>query len=142
MSEEVIKVAATAVASLVVGFVLFQLQRGGRRRRLRQEIREELELIELLDDGSAVRERIRAHVGELLEAYAPEHAEPATAQGVAIAFLACVITLVAAIVVRLLPDEVAPEWLSLTTLLAATAGAGAAAFMERKHAKALAALKA
>ncbi|MCR6033718.1 hypothetical protein GGQ22_20115 [Nocardioides sp. zg-579] len=69
--DEVWKAALAGVSALVVGVVLWQVQQGGRRRRLRREIREELELIEMLDD-SPVRERLIDRSRALLETYEPD----------------------------------------------------------------------
>lgn len=67
----VVKVVAGGLFTLLVAFVGYQLQLGGRRRRRRKEIREELELVALLGDRpEAVRLRARAEA--LLKRYAPE----------------------------------------------------------------------
>lgn len=128
-----VKIAVTAVASLLVGFVLFQLQRGGRRRRLRVEIREELELLKLVDEGTEPHKRIRAHVDGLLEKYAAEPQERvAEAPGTAWAPLAAVIALVGAVLWSALPDT---SWVAVVSVVAAITGSFGAAFLERRNAK-------
>lgn len=68
MESEIWKVVGT----LIVGVLLWRLQLGGRRRRLRHDIREEIELIALIDEHSEVQKRLRDRVKSQLEKYAPE----------------------------------------------------------------------
>ncbi|WP_193613146.1 hypothetical protein [Nocardioides lijunqiniae] len=70
MGDDILKAVATGLVTLTVGVTLFLVQQGGKRRRLRREIREELELIEKLPDG-VHKDRLRVRVNGLLGEYAP-----------------------------------------------------------------------
>ena len=59
------------LGTLVTSYVGWRLQQGGRRRRLRREIREELELIDKLEPSPA-RERLEVRVRKLIEDYEPD----------------------------------------------------------------------
>jgi Flp pilus assembly protein TadB len=59
------------VVTLFFGQIARHIERGGRRGRLRQEIRQELELIERLDDWPVFQERIRDQLHDQLAEYAP-----------------------------------------------------------------------
>jgi hypothetical protein len=94
MGEELVKIGAAAVATLLVSWILVLLKQGGRRRRLREEIKGELELLEKLGDRPGVAGRLSARVDWLLDRYEPaklerkdeqkraDHREPLVVSGV------------------------------------------------------------
>jgi hypothetical protein len=78
MTLEVLKAVAGAAGSLLVGVLLYRLERGGRRRRQRREITEELDLLDKLKragEKGLVIERIQKRINWLLAAYEPPPAE-------------------------------------------------------------------
>lgn len=75
MGWELWKLALGGAISLVLALLGHQLQLGGRRRRLRRDIREELELLALLDEGSDVANRIQRRVDAALLRYEPSPGE-------------------------------------------------------------------
>lgn len=114
------KQIATGVVTLVVGFVLFQLQQGGRRGRMRKEIRDELELVKMLKQQSPVRNRLEARVNRLLERYEPQPKDLPSGSGAWASLSAGIMTVVLFFIgVRLLPEM--PWWGSL--ILGVTIGA-------------------
>jgi len=74
--DEALKATGTGLVALLVGWLLFQLQEGTRRRRLRQRLRDELEILELLPMGIH-RQRQMRRVDLLTEEYLPgDRSEP------------------------------------------------------------------
>lgn len=71
MSDIWLGAIATGVGALVVGTLLHLLNEGGVRRTRRRNIREELELLKLLDEDSSAAHRIRKRVDVMLEQYEP-----------------------------------------------------------------------
>lgn len=69
-SEEILRVVMPSAASLIVATLLLQLELGGRRRRQRREIREELDLIGLLSERPEVAALLSRRVDLLLDRYA------------------------------------------------------------------------
>lgn len=57
--------------TVIVGLLLHQIQLGGRKRRRRRDIKEQLELLALLDAQSDVAVRMRRRVEAALERYEP-----------------------------------------------------------------------
>jgi hypothetical protein len=69
--DELWKAVATGLVTLVIGFAGFQLQQGGRRRRRRRELREEIELLALIDKRSPSYGPMRARVDAMIARYEP-----------------------------------------------------------------------
>ncbi|WP_210441296.1 hypothetical protein [Nocardioides xinjiangensis] len=74
MWAEVFKVALGSAGALLVSWAVFAFKDGGRRGAKRRAIREDLELIKLLDapEHEDARQRIRARVTVLLQQYEPD----------------------------------------------------------------------
>ncbi|WP_426243730.1 hypothetical protein [Nocardioides sp. LHG3406-4] len=72
MGDDWIGKLITGVVTLLGGWLLWQLQQGGVRRRRRREIREELELLGLLNDHPQTQGRMRKRLEVLLEQYEPD----------------------------------------------------------------------
>nr|WP_300047169.1 hypothetical protein [uncultured Nocardioides sp.] len=74
MWAEVLKVALGSAGALLVWWAAFAFNDGGRRGAKRRAIREDLELIKLLDapEHDDARQRIRARVAVLLQQYEPD----------------------------------------------------------------------
>ena len=119
------KAIATGTVTLVVGFVLLQIQLGGRRPRLRREIQEELELLKQFDKGlhPAAHARLSARVAVLLGRYEPdpdvEQEAKDTWQSSASAF--AVATTLAVSIAGALPDA---RWWVLASIGAAVGTLG------------------
>lgn len=71
--DDLVRTAATAFVTLVFGYLGWQLQLGGRRRRLRRDIVEELDLLKRLEPSDE-RDRLQQRVQGLLAAYEPDPA--------------------------------------------------------------------
>jgi hypothetical protein len=65
------KLVVGGVVTLCSGVLLLQLQLGGRKRRRRRDIKEQLELLALLGEYPAVAARIRRRAEVALEQYEP-----------------------------------------------------------------------
>lgn len=103
VSVEMWKAVATGAASLVVGFVLLQLQRGGFRKRLRNEIKDEFEILKLMEDGD-LKTRLDTRVKRQLRRYVDASAPLGMRRGErVVTFLALLVVLL--VVVLLLPDD-------------------------------------
>jgi len=70
-SEDIWRLVLTGAIALVGALLLHEVQQGGRRRRLRREIKEQFELLALLDEHPEVAARIRRRVAVALEQYEP-----------------------------------------------------------------------
>ena len=138
MTDEAWKLVGTGVVTLVVGIVLFQLQQGGRRGRLRREIREELELVKLLNEGAPVERRLAARIERLLEKYEPQPKDR-TGELTARDWLGVLTVAVAllAAVVEFLPEMPAWGLLVVGVLVGAAAAAAGALFQAARDRRGL-----
>lgn len=71
------KLVIGGVVTLISGLALHQFQLGSRRRRLRRDIREQLELLALLGEHPEAALRVREKVTAALETYEPANEEAA-----------------------------------------------------------------
>lgn len=98
-----------AIATGVVGLMLHWLKEGGVRRARRRNIREELELLKLLEEHPEPAGRIRARVRVMLEQYEPTEERVASRRErlvVVVQFLALSLAALLAVVVF----EVTSSW--------------------------------
>lgn len=75
---DVWKVVVPVVGSLIAGVLLHVLKEGGVRRLRRRNIKEELELLEVLGEHPEPAARIRKRVKVMLEQYEPSEGKVAT----------------------------------------------------------------